>query len=97
MWHVCPREYYSAVKKEGFASVIVRWRNLKPVTQCEVTQKEKDKRGILMHKYGIQKNSTEEPVYREGVEMHVENRPVDAQGKERHAENAALTCLHDPV
>ena len=24
MWHVCPREYYSAVKKKGFASVAVR-------------------------------------------------------------------------
>ena len=53
MWHVCPREYYSAVKNEGFASVIVRWRKLESVIQCEVTQKEKDKRGILTRKCGI--------------------------------------------
>ena len=31
----------------------MRWMNLEPVIQSEVSQKEKDKYRILMHKYGI--------------------------------------------
>ena len=39
---VCPGECYAAVKKKGLESVVVRWINLEPAIQCEVTQKEKD-------------------------------------------------------
>ena len=46
-------EYYSAVEKDDFESVLVRWVNPEPVTQSEVSQKEKDKYLILMHIYGI--------------------------------------------
>ena len=31
----------------------MRWMNLEPIIQCEVSQKEKDKYFILMHAYGI--------------------------------------------
>ena len=46
-------EYYSAIKRNEFESVIVRWMNLEPVIQSEVSQKEKNKHGILRHLYGI--------------------------------------------
>ena len=42
-------EYYSAIKKNEFKSVLVRWMNLEPVVQSEVSQKEKNKYHILMH------------------------------------------------
>ena len=51
-------EYYSAIKRNKSESVVVRWMNLKPVTQSEVSQAEKNKHPILMHIYGIQKNGT---------------------------------------
>ena len=38
----------------------MRWMNLEPIIQREVSQKEKDKYRILLHIYGIQKNGTEE-------------------------------------
>ena len=38
--------------------------SLEPIIQGEVSQKEKDKYRILMHIYGILKNSTEEFIYR---------------------------------
>ena len=44
---------YSAIKRNAFESVLVRWMNLEPTMQSEVSQKEKDKYYILMHKYGI--------------------------------------------
>ena len=55
-------------KRNTFESVLMRWMNLEPITQSEVSQKEKDKYRILTHIYGIQKNGTEEFVYRATVE-----------------------------
>ena len=46
-------EYYSAIERNEFESVLVRWMNLEPVIQSEANQKEKNKYGILMHIYGI--------------------------------------------
>ena len=43
-------EYYSAIKKNTFESVLMRWMNLEPIIQSEVNQKDKDKYHILMHK-----------------------------------------------
>ena len=46
-------EYYSAIKKNVFVSVLTRWMNLGPIIQSEVSQKEKVKYCILTHGYGI--------------------------------------------
>jgi len=32
---------YSALKKNAFESVLMRWMNLEPIVQSEVSQKEK--------------------------------------------------------
>ena len=40
-------------EKECFESVLMRWMNLEPIIQSEVSQKEKEKYGILMHIYRI--------------------------------------------
>ena len=45
--------YYSAVKSSIFKSVLMRWMNLEPIIQSEVSQKEKNKYHILVHIYGI--------------------------------------------
>ena len=42
-------EYYSAVKKNVFESVLMRWMKLEPIIQSEVSQKEKHQYSILMH------------------------------------------------
>ena len=49
-------------------SVLMRWMNLEPIIQSELSQKEKDKYHILTHIYGIWKNCTEESVYRAAME-----------------------------
>ena len=53
LWYICTMEYYSAIKKNAFESVLMRWMNLEPIIQSEVSQKAKDKYHILMHIYGI--------------------------------------------
>ena len=61
-------EYYLAIKRNVFKSVPMRWMNLKPIIQSEISQKKKDKYCILMHIYGILKNGTEEFMCRAAVE-----------------------------
>ena len=56
LWYIYTMEYYSAIKRNVFESVLLRWMNLELIIQSEVSQKEKDKYYILMHIYGIQKD-----------------------------------------
>ena len=49
--YIYTMEYYSAIKRNTFESVLKRWMNLEPTIQSEVSQK--DKYHILMHIYGI--------------------------------------------
>ena len=43
LWYIYTMEHYSAIKRNTFESVLMRWMNLEPVIQTEVSQKEKDK------------------------------------------------------
>ena len=65
-------EYYSAIKSNTFESVLMRWMNIKPIIQSEVSQNKKDKYGILTHTHGIQKNGTEEFIYRTAMEKQTQ-------------------------
>ena len=53
LWYIYTMEYYSAIKRNEFESVLMRWINLELITQSEVSQKEKTKYHILMYVYGI--------------------------------------------
>ena len=53
LWYIYTVEYYSAIKRNTFESVLTRWINLEPIIQSEVSQKEKDKCKILIHIYTI--------------------------------------------
>ena len=53
LWYIYTMEYYSAIKKNTFESVLMRWMKLKPIIQSEVSQKEKHQYSILTHIYGI--------------------------------------------
>ena len=66
--YIYTMEYYSAIKRNTFESVLIRWMNLEPIIQSEVHHKEKDKYCILIHIYGVYKNGTEEFIYRATME-----------------------------
>ena len=53
LWYIYTMEYYSAIKKNSFESVLMRWMKLEPIIQSEESQKDKDQYSILMHIYGI--------------------------------------------
>ena len=41
LWYIYTMEYYSAIKGTAFESVLMRWMNLEPIIQSEISQKEK--------------------------------------------------------
>ena len=53
LWYTYKVEYYSAIKKNTFEPVLMRWMKLEPIIQSEVSQKEKHQYSILTHIYGI--------------------------------------------
>ena len=53
LWYIYTMEYYSAITKITFESVLMRWMKLEIIMQSEVSQKEKHQYSILMHIYGI--------------------------------------------
>ena len=84
LWFIYTMEYYSAIKRNVFESVLMRWMNLELIMQSEVSQKEKEKYHILTHIYIIYKNNTEKFIYRAALEKDIENRLVDMRlGEER--------------
>ena len=71
MWYMYKVEYYSAIRRNATESVLMRRLNLESRIQSEVSQKEKDKSCILMHKYGIKKDGTDDPICRAAQETQV--------------------------
>ena len=53
LWYIYTMEYYSAIKKNAFESVLMRWMKLESIIQSEVSQKEKHQYSILTPIYEI--------------------------------------------
>ena len=64
-------KYHSAIKKNAFESVQMRWMKLEPIIQSEVSQKEKHQYSILTHIYGIWKDGNDNPVCKTAKETQM--------------------------
>ena len=42
LWYLYTMEYYSAIKRSAFESILMRWMKLELIIWSEVSQKEKD-------------------------------------------------------
>ena len=54
LWYIYIMAYYSAIKRNTFESVLMRWMNLGPIIQSEVSEKEKDKYYLLTHIWNLE-------------------------------------------
>ena len=48
-------EYYSAIKKNTFESVLMKWMKLEPIIQSEVSQKENHQYSKLTHIWNLER------------------------------------------
>ena len=69
---------YSSHKRNGILSSVMMWMDLESIIQSEESQKEKNK-SILTCTYGIQKNGTNEPIFRAGIEKQMQRTDLRAQ------------------
>ena len=69
-------QYYSAIKRSAFESVLMKWMNLESIIHSEVSQKEKDKYRILTHTH----------IYTESRKMVLKNLLTGQQWRNRHRE-----------
>ena len=81
LWYIYTMEYYSAIKKNSFESVLMRWMKLEPLIQSEVSQKEKHQYSILMHIYGTRKDGNDDPICETTGDTDVKNRLLDSVGE----------------
>ena len=68
IWYIHTMEYYSAIKRNGFESVLVRWMELEPVIQNEISQKEKQISYNNTYIWDLE-NGTDEPICRAGKRL----------------------------
>ena len=75
-------EYYLTIKRNKSESALVRWMNLQPIKQSEVSQKERNKYHMLMHIHGIWENN-KLLTYFQGMNTDAdkEKRLVDKEGE----------------
>ena len=85
-------EYYAAIKKNTFESVLMRWMKLEPIIQSEVSQKDKHQYSILTHIYGIQKDGNDNPVCETAKETQIYRTVGEDEGG-MIWENDIETCI----
>ena len=54
-WYTYTMEYYSAIKKNTFESVLMRWMKWEPIIQSEVSQKDEHQYSILTHIWNLKR------------------------------------------
>ena len=89
-------EYYSAIKKNAFESVLMRWMKLELITQSEVSQKEKHQYSILTHIYGILKDANDNPICKTEKETQMYRTDFCTLGEGKGGtfrENSIKTCI----
>ena len=77
MWFIYTMEYFSAIKRNTFESVLKRWMNLEPIILSEVSQKEKGKFHTLTHTYMESRKMALMDLF-SGQQLR--NRPMDTAG-----------------
>ena len=71
----------------------MRWMKLEPITQSEVSQKEKHQYSILMHIYGIHKDGNDNPVCETPKETQMYMDSVGEGEGGMIWENGIETCI----
>ena len=92
-------EYYLAIKRNAFESVLMRWMNLEPNIQSEVSQKEKEKYHFLMHIYMESRKMVLKNLFTGQGETNIGSRLMDmwrVEGRVRCLERVTrkLTLLY---
>ena len=97
LWTIYTTEYYSAIKRNMFESVLTRWVNLEPIIQSEVSQNEKHKvQHINTYIWNLERWYRQSYMQGSKGNTDVKNRLLDSAGEgegEMISENSIETCI----
>ena len=89
-------EYYSAIKKNAFESVLMRWMKLEPIIQSEASQKEKTIQYINAYIWNLERWLWEPYMWDSKIDTDVNNRLLVSVGEGEGGmiwENSIETCI----
>ena len=55
LWYIYTMEYYSAIKKNAFQSVLMRWMKLEPIIQSEMSERKTPKQYINAYIWNLER------------------------------------------
>ena len=76
-WYIYTMEYYSAIKRNTFESVLMRWMNLEPIIEGEVSQKEKEISYTNVYIQNLERWYRRIYLQSSNEEIDIENRLMD--------------------
>ena len=91
-WHVYKMEYYSAIKKNAFESVLMRCMKLETIIQSKVSQKEETPRSLMLEKIeGRRKRGQQSLRCLDGIiySVDISLSKLQEMGKDREVWHAA--------
>ena len=74
-------EYYSAIRRNTFESVLMRWMNLEPVIQSEVSEREKQIGYIKTYVWNLERWYQRSLMQGNEEDTDIRNRSLDSVGK----------------
>ena len=75
-------EQYSAIKKNAFESVLMRWMKPEPIMLSEVSQEEKHQYSLLTRICGVKKDGNNDPICGTAKrDTEIKNRLLDSVGE----------------
>ena len=82
-WYLYTKDYFAAIKRNAFESVLMRWMNLEPIKDSEVSHKEEDKYRTLTHTYiwNLERCYQWSCIQGSKGDTDVKNRPLDSVGQ----------------
>ena len=83
MLHVYTMDYYSVIEKKKNGPFVDMWMDLETVIQNEVSQKEKNKYCIVVHKCGIKKNGINYLICKAEIETQIQRTKVWTPSEEQ--------------
>ena len=83
LWYIYTMEYSSAMKSKAFESVLMRWMNLEPIIQSEVSQKEKQISYINAYMWNLERWQWWTYFQGSNGDEDIENRLMDTVREEK--------------
>ena len=95
LWYIYTVEYYSALKRNTFESVLMRWMNLEPIIEGRESEKERQILYIDTYIWNLERRYQRSYMQGSKGDTDVKNRLLDSVGEDKGGmfwENSIETC-----